>query len=253
MKYFFLIFLSGFFFQNKGKKLIADGSAQIEIFSDSVRCDNTLLLSCTYPVISLSQSSPAGKINLMILQKYINDWCLDEDCTSLEEVFYEVAKQFKDCCNGHCVYYSGGFKTTYNKNGLLSLLLYTESRRINWDRITFNLETGDRVDYQFFLTEIGEKALIDRIDLFLHDKIQKELKEIRANGFEEEESLIREIDPDAYHFTRTWLNTFYFTEEKNVGGVRWHYYNRKLEELDGGSKYLDVFFSFEELDPYLKA
>lgn len=203
---------------------------------DSVKCGNRYEV-VSYPVLK-GKTPNIKKINTHILNHIGNLWDLKGE--DLKNQIKKQLNQLEKCCqySGNCQIFDKGYDILYDKNNLVTIRFnYSTFRGKDYsDYISFNTQEGERINSNIIRKEkIG--SLIKKINSKLDNVlIENEIKSLPPNG----------------KFNMENIDNFFISTLNNKDGIIFQYtYGFEDEEYDPILSKKDLFFSFEELEPYL--
>lgn len=190
-----------------------------------------------YPVLK-GKTPNIKKINKHILNHIGNLWGLKGE--DLKSQIKKQLNQLEKCCqySGNCQIFDKGYDILYDKNNLVTIQFnYSTFRGKDYsDYISFNIQEGERIN-----SNIVRKEKIDSLIKKINSKldnvlIENEIKSLPPNG----------------KFNLENLDNFFISTLNNKDGIIFQYtYGFEDEEYEPILSKKDLFFSFEELEPYL--
>ncbi len=148
----------------------------------------------------------------------------------------ELEATLKKC---NCGYVSSTYEVNYEKNGLLSITIWTESVGAYLDHqhydLNFDLNTDSMLTVDDFILEEKQAELLSILDEKLQANIQA--NELDGEGSEEAQQDFTEMD----------LENFILTEE----GMEWHHDFGFAHAFEAGEPDGKVRMSLDELEGFL--
>ena len=218
---------------------------------DSITCDKDIYKPYIFPYINLNNEAYSKNLNDKIkddVKDYLDWFDTFDDSKTLKENLSFYIKTIEENCGKppFSPLTDAYYNIEINRNNVLSLHIFIEtyagSINTNHYYYNFNLEKG----IEFGLNDVFKENIKDFIP-FINESIKKS---IRIELEDESVSNKQILEIQSKHLIKELPNFFLRCNEEKIEGIEFIVYlNYSIKSLNPTQQ---IFFSFEELKPYLK-